>query len=236
MTDQPSADGAIPRNYCYLPIDTAKLSGTGLLADDLYLMAHDDVTGRAFLHPRALSLGLAGGLLTELLLLLGNLAIGDGRVVAVNAAEPSDLLEHLVFGFVANERNRHSIRDWLAYLARTSTTDVAVRLERAGYLARVRARRPRRGDRWVPVDADCAFAAFGRARAALDSHRPPAAFGATLAGLAVASGLGPGLLTYGPPDCRHRLDQTTRQLPPGARELISQTQAAVDSAMLSHWR
>lgn len=34
----------------------AGLSGTGRLADDLYLLAHDDVTGRAFLQPRALGL------------------------------------------------------------------------------------------------------------------------------------------------------------------------------------
>ena len=47
----------------------ARLSGTGLIADELYLMAHDDMTGRPFLQPRAIVLGLAGGLLAELMLL-----------------------------------------------------------------------------------------------------------------------------------------------------------------------
>lgn len=44
----------------------ARLTGTGLIADDLYLLAHDDVTGKPFLQARALGVGLAGGLLAEL--------------------------------------------------------------------------------------------------------------------------------------------------------------------------
>ena len=46
----------------------AGLSGTGRLADDLYLMAHHELTGRPFVQPRALGTGLAGGLLAELML------------------------------------------------------------------------------------------------------------------------------------------------------------------------
>src|SRR5207245_2542451 len=49
------------------PLD-AGLSGTGLVADDLYLMAHGDRTGRPRLQPRPLGIGLAGALLTELML------------------------------------------------------------------------------------------------------------------------------------------------------------------------
>ena len=47
---------------------SAGLSGTGRLADDLYLMAHHEVTGKPFVQPRALGTGLAGGLLAELML------------------------------------------------------------------------------------------------------------------------------------------------------------------------
>jgi len=46
----------------------AGLSGTGLVGDDLYLMAHDDRTGRPLLPPRPLGTGLAGALLAELML------------------------------------------------------------------------------------------------------------------------------------------------------------------------
>src|SRR5262245_22486397 len=102
-------------------------------------MAHDDVTGRPFLHPRALGLGLAGGLLAELLL-RGKLIIWEGQVAVADAVKPADPLGERVFGAVLSERERHPIRDWLAFLARTAARGVAVRLEQAGYLIRVRAR------------------------------------------------------------------------------------------------
>jgi transcriptional regulator with XRE-family HTH domain len=49
-------------------VAVAALTGTGRLADDLWLLAHHDVTGRPNLHARAAGLGLAGGLLAELVL------------------------------------------------------------------------------------------------------------------------------------------------------------------------
>ncbi len=46
----------------------ARLSGTGRLADALYLLAHHEVTGQPHPQPRAIGLGLAGALLAELML------------------------------------------------------------------------------------------------------------------------------------------------------------------------
>ncbi len=211
----------------------ARLSGTGLIADDLYLMAHDDVTGRPFLQSRAVGLGLAGGLLAELML-LDKLRLSHGWVVTGDPGQPRDELGYCVLGLIVSERELHPVRDWLAFLARTAAADVAVRLERAGYLRQARLGRPRRGGRWVPADPDCAFAPLGRARSALEAAGAATAYATILAGLAVGSGLGPRLLPYGPPDSRRRLDMALEQLPPGLRELIAQTQAAVDSALLAH--
>ncbi len=62
----------------------APLSGTGRLADDLYLVAHHEITGKPHLQPRALGLGVAAGLLGELMLpgaiylTRGLVMIGDG--------------------------------------------------------------------------------------------------------------------------------------------------------------
>jgi hypothetical protein len=44
------------------------LGGTGRVADDLYLMAHHETSGKALIQPRAPGIGLAGGLLAELML------------------------------------------------------------------------------------------------------------------------------------------------------------------------
>ena len=135
---------------------------------------------------------------------------------------------------VLSERQRYRAGDWLTFLAQTAADDVARRLERSGYLALAQSRRPWRAARWVPVDADCAFAPLIRVRAALDPMRPMNQENTALVGLAAACGLGPRLLAYGPHGARRQLDERIRQLSPDLRELISQTQAAVDSAVLAH--
>jgi len=210
----------------------AALAGTGRLADDLYLLAHHDVTGRPFLQPRAVGLGLAGALLGELAL-AGAIWVGHGQLAVAGGAVPDDGLARQVLAVLAGEREPHPPADWLAFLAATAGRQVACRLARSGYLTEVGARRPWRGQRWVPVDADCAFAPLVRARAVLDPGRRPTASGAALAGLAAACGLGHRILQYGQPGGRERLDAAIRLLRQDLRELVAHTQAAVDAAVLS---
>lgn len=119
------------------------------------------------------------------------------------------------------------------FLARPAASDVAGRLERPGYLTRAGGRIPWRPRRWVPVDADWTFAPLLRVRAALDPARPLSAHGAVLAGLAIACGLGFRLDQYQTPG-GHSLEQAIGQFPPHLRELIAQTQAAIDGAVLAH--
>ncbi|MGH3403017.1 MAG: GOLPH3/VPS74 family protein [Streptosporangiaceae bacterium] len=208
-----------------------QLAGTGHVADDLYLMAHNDVTGRPYLQPRALGLGLAGALLAELML-AGQVDAGWRGLTVVGHASAEDHLSGLVLKLIAKERGQVTAGEWLQFLARTAAHDVAGRLGERGYLAPVSSRRPWRAERWVPVDPDCAFAPLTRARAALDPARPVTMISATLAGLAAACGMGARLLYYAPPGSR-RPEETVHVLPSGMRDLIAQTQAAVDSAVLA---
>jgi hypothetical protein len=60
------------------------------------------------------------------------------------------------------------------------------------------------------------------------------AHSAALAGLVVACGLGFRLAQYAPPHTVRVVDQAVALLSPGLQELIAQTQAAVDSAVLAH--
>ena len=73
----------------------AQLAGTGLLADDLYLMAHNDSTGRPYLQPRATGIGLAGALLAELLLAGGAGISSDGTVTAGCAPPAGQLMAQI---------------------------------------------------------------------------------------------------------------------------------------------
>ncbi|HWF79624.1 MAG TPA: GPP34 family phosphoprotein [Streptosporangiaceae bacterium] len=208
----------------------ARLTGTGLVADDLYLMSHHEVTGRPYLHHRAIGVGLAGALLAELVL-AGSIRIWPEGVAPAGRSLPAGELARSVLALVVSERRR--VPDWLAFLARSAERDVARRLEHEKYLTLAGSRRPWRTGRWVPVDPDCAFAPLFRAQAALDPGKPVTVAGATLAGLATACGLGSRLLPYGPKGARRWLDETVRQLAPDLRELIAQTQAATDSLLLS---
>jgi len=203
---------------------SAGLNGTGLVADDLYLLAHNDVTGKPLLQPRPLSIGLAGGLLAELRL-GGSISLWpDGRLAAHRSWPGDDLARH-VRDQIAAEQEPRPVRDWLLFLARSTAGDVASRLERSGYLTRAGGRVLRRSGRWVPVDADWAFAPMLRVRAALDPARPLAGHEAALAGLAVACGLGFRLDQYQTPAGRS-VEEAVGRLGPGLRELIAQTQAA----------
>jgi hypothetical protein len=213
------------------PVDSG-LAGTGLVADDLYLMAHHDVSGRALLQPRPLGIGLGGALLAELMLGGGITLRPDGAVLA-GRTWPGEDLARQVRDQVATEQEPRPVREWLLFLARNAAQDVAGRLERAGYLTRVRSWVPWRPARCVPVDSDWALASLLRVRSALDPARPFAAHEAALAGLAVASGLGFRLDQYLPPAGRSP-QEAVALLGPDLHELIGQTQAAVGSALLSH--
>jgi hypothetical protein len=209
------------------------LSGTGRLADDLYLVAHHEITGKPHLQPRALGLGLAAGLLGELLL-AGAIDLNGGMVMIGDGIPPGEELTRAVLGQIAGQREDLPARDWLLFLARTATGDIARRLGQAGYLTRTTRRRFNRSPRWVPADPDSAFAPLVRVKAALGARGPATAQPVLLGGLAAACGLSHQLSLYLPPGAGHRLDHAARYLDPGLRELIAQTQAAVDSALLAH--
>jgi hypothetical protein len=205
------------------------LRWTARVADDLYLLSHDDMTGRPVLRPRVLGLGLAAGLVAELLL-AGAAAVRTGRIVAVGHAPLSCRLACRVRDQIAAEPEPHPPRDWLAFFARNARHDVARRLERHGHL-RQSGSLPWRRTRPVPVNPAWASAPLVRIRWTLDANRPLRPHDAVLAGLAVACGLWSRISQYLTPAGRG-LDEALIQLRPGLREVITQTQALVDGAVM----
>ncbi len=209
------------------------LDGTGRVGDDLWLLAHDDVTGKPYVQPRPLGLGLAGGLLAELALAGAVNVRGDDITVLAVRRRPADALLALVLGQIEGEPDAHPVGEWLAYLARTTPAEVAARLEACGYVTHDKGLLPWR-NRWVPTDRDSAFAPVLRVRAVLDAARPLTASGVVLAGLADACGLGFRLAYYAPGWPARPLHRAIAQLPAGLQDLIAHTKAAVDSAVLAH--
>ncbi len=78
------------------------LGGTGRAADDLWLMAHHETSGRPFLGPRPLGIGLADGLLAELML-SGCVFLDHHAAVAAAQTPPGDGLARHVWRQVAEE-------------------------------------------------------------------------------------------------------------------------------------
>jgi hypothetical protein len=229
-----------PRAGGGLQTTAGPLAGTGRIADDLYLMAHEENTGRPLIGPRLLGTGLSAALLAELMLTsglvlhnsrVGGVTLTSEMVMACRAEIADDLARH-VHQVVAAEPRLHPVQVWLEFLARDAARNVAFRLGQAGYLEQAPRRLPWKAARWVPVDPDWAYAPLSRACRAAAPDRMFDPGHCVLAGLAEACGLGfrmTGLLPAG-----RSIADATRRLDLPLQHLISVTQTVAGAAVLAH--
>lgn len=205
-----------------------------LVADDSYLVAHHDVTGRPRKHPGAVGFGLAAGLLAELML-CGRLTVRSDTVRVVSAQPPPDALSHTVLDHVASEQQPHGLTTWLTFLAYQAASQVAQRLERAGLLERQQARRLLRTESvWVPTDMSAAAWPGTRLRMLLQREQRLELADVVLAGLVDAVGLSPQVLWDASSRTVEYRDYLLSTLPDQLRELLSHTSAAVSKAVFAH--
>ncbi len=202
-----------------------------LLADDLFLLAHDDVSGKPRAHPRVTGLGLAGALLADLVL-LGHLEIVPGRLVVVDVRPVGEALLDDVLRSVAGTP-RHDLAEWLGYLAPAAPDRVAERLVAAGVLTEVRSRLGRRDRRYRPAQTTLAAAPSVRLRMLVTRAEPLAAPDTMLAGLAAACGLTQHILWDSGPGVRQYLDELVAGLPRPLRELLAATERGVANAVMA---
>ena len=203
-----------------------------LLADEFYLIAHDDTAGRRRLSPRTAGLGLAGALLGELVF-YGRILVHHGRLVVLDRRPPADALAHTTMDQILAEPQAHTVRVWLAFLAEHAADAVGQRLERAGLVTPTRSRWRRRA-RYVPVDMSTAAWPEHRLRLHLARGEPLALTDAVLAGLVCATGLAAQVLWDTPASARHHLAHAIGGLPQPLRELTAHVETAVGAAVLSH--
>lgn len=198
------------------------------LADEFYLIAHEDTTGQPRLHQKAAGYGVAAALLAELCL-LGSLTIDGTGVRAVSVQTPRDLLAHTVLEHVQREAQLHPVRDWLAFLGRTAVEDVAKRLTRGGVLEMVESRRLWGVNRaYVPVAINEAAWPHARISSRLSRRQEMEQPDQILAGLAFATGLTREML-WDDTDQGGRLylAQIIAKLPTPIRTLVSETEIAI---------
>ncbi|NJP35819.1 GOLPH3/VPS74 family protein [Micromonospora thermarum] len=207
-----------------------------MLADDFFRLAHDDVTGRPRLRPKAVGIGCAAALLTELVN-TRHITVADNRVTVVNKQPPADSLAHVVLDQLIAEAGReHNVRTWLAFLAGQAPEQVAHRLLRAGHVRMEAVRRLGRqtGVLYVPLDMNVAARPWALLSHSLRRHDPLDYESLCLAGLALATGLDAFLLDGAPAATFDYLRQAVGTLCPPMRELLFHTHAAIGDAVLAH--
>jgi hypothetical protein len=207
----------------------------GRLSDDFYLICFAEQTGRARVPEAVAGLGLAGGLLAELVS-GGHLLVHDGLAFpAVGVPAPADLLLREVLHVMWGQRPR-PVETWLRFLAADAVTDVRARMCAAGLLARVRSRRLAVTGRQVYLPTDSNAAAWPAIRLArqLCTGRPMPVPDGVLAGLVQVTGLLRQVL-WGPEHAPGfgYADQVRRLLPAGLGVVVASTEAAVGQRVLT---
>lgn len=200
------------------------------LADDMWLLCHDDRNGQLLLHPRTAGLAVGAALLLELVDddLIG---VWDRKVRPTRRPQvPRDHVTRTVLAAVRAEAEPLLLRTWLEYLAVDAVAGVAQRLEWQHVVRREETRRLLRTvTAWTPLDFN--QAAWPGARLSTFFHeghplgyikRPLDRHDEILTGLVWATGLDSHLLLYAnTPHARDRIAATTAALdPPTVRELV----------------
>ncbi|WP_269059018.1 GOLPH3/VPS74 family protein [Catellatospora paridis] len=199
------------------------------IADEFYLMTHDDVSGDSRLHAKAVGFGLAAALLAELCML--DLVRPAAEGVAVrNAPPPPDALAARVHGQLLAEPQLHPVRDWLTFLGLSAESDIAVRMTAAGALQLVETRRLLSVQRrYMPVSVNDAAWPTARLIGRLRRQEEMSVEDRILAGLAFATGLS---TTFAWDDVRGRkLSSIIAVLDEPVRVLIAETELAVSKAV-----
>ncbi|GAA4244291.1 GOLPH3/VPS74 family protein [Dactylosporangium darangshiense] len=204
-----------------------------LLADDFFLIAHDDRDGKSRLSQRAVEFGLAGAMLGELVLEQRILVEGS-RLRVINHDPPSDPLAHTNLATMIAEVQHREVRTWLLFLGRTAVEAVGQRLARVGLVEQTQVRRLLRSEtRWLATDINLPAGRVVRLRRLITGFEPMRVADTTLAGLAEATGLTGHVLWERDPVGIRRLQQAIATLPPPLRDLILQVESAIGDAVMS---
>ncbi|GAA3750523.1 GOLPH3/VPS74 family protein [Micromonospora maritima] len=205
------------------------------LVDDLYFLAHDDATGRPLVSTGATAYGLAGAVLTELLI-EQKIVVDAERQVAptTKPTPPTGALAHLYFDAIRNQE-QHDLRTWLTYLSQSVYDKAIDRLVTSGELREESGNGLlRRAVRFRPTDMMRATKPWitllhhAKNRQTLDLYH------LALGGLADMTGvLDTVLRTAEHSDIAHLRAQLPYLWHP-VRDVIEEARSAIGAAVLSH--
>jgi hypothetical protein len=218
-------------------LDTPPTGGFAVhlwLADDLLLIALDDRTGRFALHPKALGLALAGGLLGELVL-CGNITVSGQEVRVINPNPPGPVGATVLAHMVAEPQ--HPLRVWLEFLGQNATDWVGDRLVQGGLLTRRESRVLLRNNVTLhPVDPSVIAWRPMRLEQMLVRRQEIGLPDAVLFGLVSAAGLTRRVVWDGSAEDLDYLRALVAALPPPLHDIVAEVETLVAQAVLTKLR
>ncbi|MBT8224161.1 MAG: GPP34 family phosphoprotein [Dactylosporangium sp.] len=222
------------------PLVPASDPGSALaVADDFFLIVLNDRTGKLRLHHRIAAIGIAGGMLAELVF-GGHISFGGGKVAVVHTEPPTERVAKQVYGRFLTEPKTTDVRTWLAFFAEIATGLVADRLGENGWIEPIEQRRLLRRTGAVayrPRDRSQVAWRAMRLAEQLARQRTLDLHDVTLGGLVAATGFIQAVLWNHPVDaCQAHLATQLAELRsrwPALHELFSHVHALSGEATLS---
>lgn len=208
------------------------------LADEFFLITWDTaVSGTPILHVQATSLGLAGALLAELVM-LERVTVQGSKIWVTDVTPVEDPLAQDILTMMSAAPEHTDVRTWLAYLAQSGVESVADRLVHAGLVSREETRSMllRRTVRYVATDYAKGAWPTHRVELMLTNRRPMTLSDMALVALIDATGLLDWLMSkmQDRRGVRHYTATLMATLPPPLRDLAGHVNTAVGNAVLSY--
>ncbi|GAA1788321.1 hypothetical protein GCM10009682_08080 [Luedemannella flava] len=190
------------------------------LADEFYLVSHDEYTGKCHLNARVFESGLAGAVVAELAI-RERITVVNGLVTVVDLRPHRERVSDAALAEIVKERAEHPVRSWVEYLRKDALEMVRPRLVEAGIIHRVESRGMLRSTvRYPAVDRNDAAAPRARLRYMLDHPELLDAPTAVLAGLVLAVGM-TDLIAVRGREAREGLGRFAATLPDVLKEIIT---------------
>jgi hypothetical protein len=202
------------------------------LAEEFFLIAHDDSTGRGLLNAELLTIGLAGSVLASLVL-AGRVTVLENAIALMDERPVGDPLGDPLIEELRRRGDRQPVRAWIDYLRDGLTAAVAEDLASRGLIRVVVFRRPltrRPAARYPAVDPVKAVGPRVRMGHALGRPVPVDARTAMLAEIVRATGMDGWFVDVYGPTVRDQLARITGNLPRTLRAFVAgidETVAAV---------
>ncbi|QSB06852.1 GOLPH3/VPS74 family protein [Natronoglycomyces albus] len=205
------------------------------LADELFFVSLNSVTGQPVIPVSIASMGMAAGLLAELVMERHITVDKKGQPIVLDSSPPSDSLAHNILDRLKAESATHTLDIWVAYLGIEAYRQVGSRMEIAGVVEHSTQRKLlKRIHVYTPRDTNFASWPSVRLRRHLQQASRVPITDAFLLGVCKHIGLEGHLLQTAPPTARTRLAAIAGSLPDELAAIVKHTEVAVGSAVLTH--